>query len=75
MTLFNPKNRIELDSVRKELIGMKEDEVIDLMDYVCDKPYMHLDIYTASGELRKNFKLLNIMQHRVLQRCTAGGKH
>ena len=60
VTLFKPKNRIELDSVRKELIGMREDEVIDLMDYVFDKPYMHLDIDTASGEMRKNFKLLNI---------------
>jgi hypothetical protein len=58
--LFKPKNRVELESVRKELIGMNEQKTIELLDYVFDSPYNHLDIDTASGQMRKNFNLLKI---------------
>jgi hypothetical protein len=58
--LFKPKNKIELESVRRELIGLKEAQTQFLMDYIFDKPYNHLSIDTASGDMRKNFKLLKI---------------
>jgi ABC-type dipeptide/oligopeptide/nickel transport system ATPase component len=58
--LFKPKNKVELESVRKELIGMNENKTQELMDYIFDSPYNHLDIDTASGQMRKNFNLLKI---------------
>ena len=58
--LFKPKNKVELESVRKELIGMNEKKSQELMDYIFDSPYNHLDIDTASGQMRKNFNLLKI---------------
>ncbi len=60
VSLFKPKNRIELESIRRELIGMRENDAIELMDYVFDEPYVHMDIDTGSSEIRKNFKLLKI---------------
>jgi ABC-type dipeptide/oligopeptide/nickel transport system ATPase component len=60
VSLFKPKNRIELESIRRELIGMKENDAIELMDYIFDEPYVHMDIDTGSSEIRKNFKLLKI---------------
>jgi hypothetical protein len=60
ISLFKPKNKIELESVRKELINLNEQETIDLMNYVFDKEYNHLDIDTNNNSLRKNFNLLVI---------------
>ena len=60
VTLFKPKNKVELQSIRSELINMNEDDTMKLMDYVFDAEYNHLDINTINNELRKNFKLLNI---------------
>ena len=58
--LFKPKNNVELESVRKELLGLNESKTQELMDYVFDAPYNHLSIDTTTGELRKNFNLLKI---------------
>ena len=58
--LFKPKNKVELESVRKELLGMNESKTQELLDYVFDAPYNHLSIDTTTGELRKNFNLLKI---------------
>ena len=60
VTLFKPKNKIELESVRKELINMNEEKTTDLMNYVFDAEYNHLDIDTTNDTKRKNFKLLEI---------------
>ena len=60
ITLFKPKNRVELESVRKELINMNEDKTNELMNYIFDEEYNHLDIDTANDSKRKNFKLLEI---------------
>jgi hypothetical protein len=60
ISLFKPKNKIELESVRKELINLNEQETTDLMNYVFDKEYNHLDIDTNNNSLRKNFNLLVI---------------
>ena len=60
ISLFKPKNKIELESVRKELINLNEQDTTDLMNYVFDKEYNHLDIDTNTNQLRKNFNLLII---------------
>jgi ABC-type dipeptide/oligopeptide/nickel transport system ATPase subunit len=60
ITLFKPKNRIELESVRKELINMNEEKTNELMNYVFDEEYNHLSIDTSNDTKRKNFKLLEI---------------
>jgi hypothetical protein len=60
ISLFKPKNKIELESVRKELINLNEQDTTDLMNYVFDKEYNHLDIDTNNNNLRKNFNLLII---------------
>jgi hypothetical protein len=54
ISLFKPKNKIELESVRKELINLNEQDTTDLMNYVFDKEYNHLDIDTNNNNLRKN---------------------
>ena len=54
ITLFKPKNRLEMENIRKELINLNENDMITLSDYVFDEEYNHLSINTASGILRKN---------------------
>ena len=60
VTLFKPKNKVEMESVRQELIGLNKNQMQELSDYVFDEKYNHLDINTSSGEIRKNFRLLKI---------------
>jgi ABC-type dipeptide/oligopeptide/nickel transport system ATPase component len=60
VSLFKPKNKIELDSVRKELINLNEQDTIELMNYVFSEEYSHLDVDTNTNILRKNFNKLII---------------
>ena len=60
ISLFKPKNKIELESVRRELINMNDQDTIELMAFVFDKEYNHLDIDTNTNILRKNFNQLII---------------
>mgnify|MGYP005989670539 CR=1 FL=1 len=60
LILFKPRNKIEIESVRKELINMNETDTNLLLNYVYDEPYNHLDIDTNTDEKRKNFRLLSI---------------
>ena len=60
VSLFKPKNKIELDSVRKELINLNEQDTQDLMNYVFSEEYSHLDVDTNTNILRKNFNKLII---------------
>ena len=60
ISLFKPKNKIELESVRKELINSNEQETTELMNYIFSEEYSHLDIDTNNNSLRKNFNLLSI---------------
>jgi ABC-type dipeptide/oligopeptide/nickel transport system ATPase component len=59
-SLFKPKNKIELDSVRRELINLNEQNTQELMNYVFSEEYSHLDIDTNTNILRKNFNKLII---------------
>ena len=60
ISLFKPKNKVELESVRRELINLNEQDTMELMNYIFDAPYNHLDIDTNNNELRKNalYKLI-----------------
>ena len=60
ISLFKPKNKIELDSVRRELINLNEEDTIELMNFVFDNEYNHLDVDTNTNILRKNFNKLLI---------------
>jgi len=60
ITLFKPKNKVELESVRKELINLNEEKTNELFNYVFSEEYSHLDVDTTNSSLRKNFKLLEI---------------
>ncbi len=60
ITMFKPKNKVELESIRKELINLNEEKTQELMDYVFDVEYNHLDIDTTTNQIRKNFRLLQI---------------
>jgi len=60
VTLFKPNNRVELESVRKELVNMNEKDMISLTEFVFDEEYNHLDVNTGSGIIRKNFNELLI---------------
>ena len=60
VSLFKPKNKIELESVRKELINMNDQDTQELINYVFDYEYNHLDVDTNTNALRKNYNLLLI---------------
>ena len=60
ISLFKPKNKIELDSVRRELINLNEEDTLQLMNFVFDNEYNHLDVDTNTNILRKNFNKLLI---------------
>ena len=62
ITLFKPKNRAELDSVRKELINLNEEKTLELMNYIFDEEYNHLDVDCTDNSIRKNFELLEIAE-------------
>jgi len=51
ISLFKPKNKIELESVRRKLINLNEQDTLELMDFVFDKEYNHLDIDTNTAKL------------------------
>jgi ABC-type dipeptide/oligopeptide/nickel transport system ATPase component len=60
ISLFKPKNKIEIENIRRELINFNEEKTTELMNYVFDQEYNHLDIDTVNNTLRKNYKLLII---------------
>ena len=59
MTLFkcNPE---EWNVIREECLMMNKNKAEHIYNYVFDKVYNHLDINMKEGQLRKNFKLLEI---------------
>jgi hypothetical protein len=60
MTLFKPKNNVESENVRSELLNMNKQDFETLYDYVYDQKYNHMDVDTGTMEIRKNYQLLNI---------------
>ena len=60
ISLFKPKNNVETESIRNELLNMNKDDFNELYNYVFNEPYNHLDYDTNTMELRKNFNKLDI---------------
>jgi hypothetical protein len=57
-TIFKPRNNVEKDLLRKEVLNMTESECNDLFDYVFDAPFNFLTIDNVDGNLSKNFNKL-----------------
>jgi len=59
-TIFKPRSGEEFESIRKELLQMKQEDAEKVFDYCFNEPYQHLDIDAFEGKLYKNFNLLKI---------------
>jgi hypothetical protein len=59
-TIFRPRNSEEWETIRKEILQMKEEDGKKIFDYVFNEPYQHLDIDAFENKFYKNFNLLNI---------------
>lgn len=59
-TIFRPRNSEEWETIRKEILQMKEEDGKKIFDYVFNEPYQHLDIDAFENKIYKNFNLLNI---------------
>lgn len=59
-TIFRPRNSEEWETIRKEILQMKEDDAKKLFDYAFNEPYQHLDVDAFENKFYKNFNLLNI---------------
>jgi len=62
-TIFKPRNSEEWDTIRKEILQMKEEDARKLYDYIFDEPYMHLDVDAFDNKFYKNFNYLNITRN------------
>jgi len=59
-TIFKPRSGEEYESIRKELLQMKQEDAEKIFDYCFNEPYQHLDVDAFEGKLYKNFNLLKI---------------
>jgi GTPase SAR1 family protein len=62
ITIFQPKNVAEWDTIASELLNLNKDDGLILYNYVFNEPYNHLDIDTSSNINQKNFNILEIKQ-------------
>ena len=65
-TIFRPRNSEEWDTIRREILQMKEEDAKKLFDYVFDAPYMHLDVDAFDNKFYKNFNLLRLNTNDVI---------
>lgn len=63
-TIFKPRNGIETELLRKEVIAMNENDTNQLLDYTFDEPYNFLTIDNVSGTYSKNFNKLHIEREK-----------
>lgn len=59
-TIFRPRNSEEWETLRKEILQMKDDDAKKIFDYCFNEPYQHLDVDCFENKFYKNFNLLNI---------------
>ena len=65
-TIFKPRNSEEWETIRTEILQMKENDAKKVFDYVFNEPYQHLDVDAFEGKFYKNFNLLNIKNNDSL---------
>jgi len=61
ISIYKP-NAEEYDIICKEILLKKKSVCQQIYDYVFDELYNHLDINMKTGELRKNFRILEITE-------------
>jgi hypothetical protein len=59
-TIFKPRNSEEWETIRREILQMKEDDAKKLFDYVFNEPYQHLDVDAFENKFYKNYNLLTL---------------
>jgi len=62
VSIFRPNNE-EWEMICKEVLLKKRDTCTGIYNYVFDKLYNHMDINLKTGEIRKNFNLLEIIEN------------
>jgi hypothetical protein len=65
-TIFRPRNSEEWETIRKEILQMKEPDAKKLFDYCYDEPYTHLDVDAFENKFYKNFNLLRLTDSQSL---------
>ena len=60
ISLFKPKNNVETENIRSELLNMNKEDFNELYNYIFDEPFNHLDFDTTTMTIRKNYQLLSI---------------
>jgi thymidine kinase len=60
VTIFQPKNVEEWNSIAKELFNMNKEDALTLYNYVFDEPYNHIDADLVMNKYYKNFNYLEI---------------
>lgn len=65
-TIFKPRNSEEWETIRREILQMKEDDARKLYDFVFSEPYQHLDVDSFENKFYKNFNYLNIITNDSL---------
>jgi len=64
-SIFNGvRNKEELQTITKEIIKMKEDDMKELYEYVFDAPYNHMDIDLFEDKFYKNGNPLAIVEKK-----------
>jgi hypothetical protein len=64
-SIFNGvRNKEELQTITKEIIKMKEDDMKELYEYVFDAPYNHMDIDLFEDKFYKNGNPLAIQEKK-----------
>ena len=58
ITLFKPKNNIETENIRSELLNMNKDDFNELYNYIFDEPYNHMDFDTTTMTIRKKLPII-----------------
>ena len=65
-TIFKPRNSEEWETIRREILQMKEDDAKKVFDYVFSEPYQHLDVDAFENKFYKNYNLLTLKTNDAL---------
>lgn len=60
VSIFKPKNKDEWDTIAREMLMIKKENWEQFHNYIFNELFAHLDIDTKTGNLYKNFNLLDI---------------
>lgn len=58
VTIFKPKNKLEMEKIASELISLTKDDALILSQYIYSEPYSHLDVDLVESKYYRNFNPL-----------------